>query len=111
MRNEMKRYKETTIHRFKCTLKGHKFTSNICNVPANPTVYLTVMDVPLCEASNGKIILISGLHSRRVCLPLINQAFSVNSGPADSRKSVFLTPSAWAKALEWVPHFWSHTAL
>lgn len=48
----------------------------------------------LCEASNGKIILISGLHSLRVCLPLINQAFSVHSSPAGSRKSVFLTPSA-----------------
>lgn len=58
----------------------------------------------LYEALNGKIILISGLHSRRVCLPLINQAFSVDSSPAGSRKSVFLTPSAWAKALEWVPH-------
>lgn len=49
MRNEMKRYKETTIHRFKCTLKGHKFISNICNVPANLTVYLTVMDVTQWE--------------------------------------------------------------
>lgn len=51
LRNKIKQHKETTIYRFKCTLKGHKFISNILNEPDSLVVYLTVMDVTHWEVS------------------------------------------------------------